>query len=80
MQQIRKNNLLAAAALAMIAASPAQASADPGYPIPSKWARSSGRSGSSQTRAHDAADRERSRQKMAKKSRRDQRRRAKGKA
>lgn len=79
MQQVRKNSLLAAAALAMMAAGPAVA-ADPGYPIPSKWARSSGRSGSSQTRAHDAADRERRRQKMAKKSRRDQRRRAKGKA
>lgn len=79
MQQVRKNNLLAVAALALAASSPA-AAADPGYPIPSKWAHSSGRSGGGQTRAHDAGDRERSRQKMAKKSRRDQRRRAKGKA
>ena len=78
MQQVRKNNLLAAAALAMVASSPS-AAADPGYAIPSKWAHSSGRSGG-QARAHDAADRERNRQKMAKKSRRDQRRRAKGKA
>lgn len=75
---MRKSGLLAAAALAMMAASPA-AVAGPDYTIPRAWAPSS-RSGTGKTRAHDTADKARRRQKTAKKSRQQQRRRAKGKA